>query len=268
MITFAIAAHNEAECVEGVIGQAQEAAERGDRVLLVDSASTDDTADRARKLGVEVIDGPLGKGAAMAAGAARVTTPWLCFLDGDMVEPHLNIPSVLRAAAARAGDDTITVIGDFDDPPPQPVLGNTWAVYEPPVRALFPEAADRFGSHPLSGFRVIRPEIAAGMPADFGAEAYLNLRAATSGRPWDIVHIGTYKQRFRYHGAAMGREVAAAIFDLAVTHGRLTPADRPAWESWVERIVTEIAIYHGDHNDRAAWLTRVTELATTPLPGH
>lgn len=202
----------------------------------------------------------------MMAGAARVATPWLCFLDGDMVEPDRNIPRVLRAAAAAASDDTIMVIGDFDEPPPQPVLGNTRAVYAPLVQALFPEASDRFGNHPPSGFRAIRAELAAGMPKGFGVEAYLNLRAATSGRPWKVAHIGTYKQRFRYHGSETGREVAAAILDHAVDRGRLPAADRPAWEAWAENIVTEIATYHGDRNDRAAWLTRVTELAATPLP--
>lgn len=266
MITFVIVAHNEAEYVEGVITQAQAAARNGDRVLLVDSASTDDTAERARKLGVEVLDGPLGKGAAMAAGAARVTTPWLCFLDGDMVEPHLNIPGVLRDGAARAGDETIMVVGDFDDVPPPPVLGNTWAVYAPLVRGLFPEAVDRFGTHPLSGFRAIRPSLAAGMPTDFGVEAYLNLRAATSGRSWDIAHIGTYRQRFRYHGAEMGREIADAILTLAVAQGRLAAAERPDWEAWVENIVAEIAGYRGDRASRAGWHARVTELAATPLP--
>lgn len=267
MITFTIVAHNEAEYVENVIKQVYDAAEPGDRVLLVDSASTDGTASVARELGVEVLAGPLGKGAAMAAGARHVTTPWVCFLDGDLMAHEPNVAAALRQATARAGEDTVMVVGDFNEPPPPAILSNTLTVYTPLVRALVPEAADRFGTHPLSGFRTLRPWLVdAGMPLGFGAESYLNATVALSGRPWELTHVGMFQQRFRYHGTEMGREVAAALLDVAVAHGRLAPELRGAWEEWVDTATTEIAGYHNKGEDRPAYLARIMALAARPLP--
>ena len=267
MITFLIVAHNEAEYVDNVIAQTYEAVAGGDRVLLVDSASTDGTAALARARGVEVVDAPLGKGAAMVLGARRVTTPWLCFLDGDLLAREPNVPLALRRSVEQAGDDTIMVVGDFAEPPPGAVLSNTIAVYGPLVRALVPEAADRFGTHPLSGFRALRPWlIDANLPPDFGAETYLNLIVALSGRPWTVSHVGTFPQRFRYHGADMGREIARAALDVAIAHDRLAPELRGAWEEWVGRVTAEIAGYHAAEEDREAHRARIARLAATPLP--
>ena len=69
MITFAILAHNEVESVGKAVAQALSAAGDNDRVVVVDSASEDDTAARARQAGAEVVRGPLGKGAAMRFAA-------------------------------------------------------------------------------------------------------------------------------------------------------------------------------------------------------
>src|SRR3954471_3797839 len=87
MITFAILAHNEAGTIGGIIAQAAAAAGKDDRVVVVNSGSTDDTAAVAGEAGARVLDGPLGKGAAMRWVAERVSTPWLIFLDADLVEP-------------------------------------------------------------------------------------------------------------------------------------------------------------------------------------
>ncbi|HZB33470.1 MAG TPA: glycosyltransferase [Streptosporangiaceae bacterium] len=267
MITFLIVAHNEAEYVENVIAQTCDAISPGDRVLLVDSASTDDTAALGRARRIEVVDAPLGKGAAMVVGARRVTTPWLCFLDGDLMAREPNVPRALRRSVERADDDTIMVVGDFAEPPPGAVLSNTIAVYGPLVRALVPEAAGRFGTHPLSGFRALRPWLVdANLPPDFGAETYLNLLVALSGSPWTVSHLGTFPQRFRYHGADMGREIAKAVLDVAVSCDRLAPELRGAWEEWVGRVTAEIAGYHAAEEDREAHRARIMRLAATPLP--
>lgn len=267
MITFLIVAHNEAEYVENVIKQALDAAARADRVLLVDSASTDDTAALARGLDVEVVNAPLGKGAAMVVGARQVSTRWLCFLDGDLMDPVPNVPLAMRRAVERADDDTIMVVGDFDEPPPGAVLSNTLAVYGPLVRALVPEAADRFGTHPLSGFRAIRPWlIGSDLPDDFGCETYLNVTVALSRRHWVLAHVGTLRQRFRYHGDEMGKEIARAVLDVAVAHDRLAPESRGAWDEWVDKVTEAIAGYRGADEGREAYLARIMDLAARPLP--
>src|ERR1700722_18546222 len=70
--TFAVVGRNEAERLAGIVGLALEAAQPGDRVWFVDSASEDDSIAVARGLGVdEVIEGPEGKGRAMDAALDR-----------------------------------------------------------------------------------------------------------------------------------------------------------------------------------------------------
>ncbi|MFG2004722.1 glycosyltransferase [Spirillospora sp. NPDC048911] len=252
--------------MENAVRQAWEAADASTRVVVVDSASTDGTAERARSLGCEVLPAPLGKGAAMAAMARATKTPWLCFLDADIVEKGRNIPSTLRAAIDSSPASTAMVVADFDDPPPKPILSATLSIYGPLVRALVPEADGLFGGRPLSGFRAVRPEILADdAPADFGIEAYLNLSAVLSGRPVALTHIGLFKQRFRYKGE-MGGEIGRAILDVAEKHGRLDPATRPEWDAWVEQILKVIRTYDGDLSQGEAYLERLHAAMERPLP--
>ncbi|GIH28947.1 hypothetical protein Aph01nite_72570 [Acrocarpospora phusangensis] len=265
MITFAVLAHNEEESVAGAVAEALAAAGAGDRVVAVDSGSGDATAERAAAAGAEVISGPVGKGAAMRLAAKHAGTPWLCFLDADLVETSENIAAVLRAEALRADESVAMIVGEFSDPPPEPVLGNTIALYPALVRALFPEADGRFGRRPLSGFRVVRPDLMADVPDDFGVEAHLNLTVAVSGRPFSVTPIGMYRQRFRYK-PDMGLEIGKAILDLAVSHGRVAPSARPAWDGWVASLAATMGSYRGDPGDRDAFRAHLMAAAAAPLP--
>ena len=80
-----IPAYNEASTVGEVVGIALRAA-LIDEVVVVDNASTDDTAAAATKAGarVETCLQP-GKGQAMAAGVAATDAPVIVFLDADLV---------------------------------------------------------------------------------------------------------------------------------------------------------------------------------------
>ncbi|GAA4225780.1 hypothetical protein GCM10022254_08440 [Actinomadura meridiana] len=266
MLTIVIVAHNEEPYVENAIGQARETADSATRIMLVDSASTDGTAARARSLGCEVLPAPLGKGAAMKAAARAAKTPWLCFLDADIVENGRNIPLTLRQGIESAPDSAVMVVADFDDPPPKPILSTTISIYTPLVRALVPEADGLFGSRPLSGFRAIRPELLGeDAPDDFGVEAHLNLSAVFTGRPMTLTHIGLFTQRFRYK-ADMGGEIARAILDIAEAHGRLAPALRPEWDAWVSRVLKVVQTYRGDLSERTDYLARLHAAMNEPMP--
>lgn len=80
------------------------------RVVLVDDASTDDTADVARSLATPALsvvpgDGPppgwAGKVAAMAAGVAAAGEPdYLLFTDADIAHPPDGVAALVRAAEA------------------------------------------------------------------------------------------------------------------------------------------------------------------------
>jgi len=58
-------------------------AEADARVIVVDSASPDGTAEVARSLAAEVVQAPRGRGAQLVAGAAAATGDWLFFLHAD-----------------------------------------------------------------------------------------------------------------------------------------------------------------------------------------
>jgi len=80
-----IPAYNEASTVGEVVEVALRAA-LIDEVVVVDNASTDDTAAEALKAGARVETCvEAGKGQAMAAGVATTDAPVIVFLDADLV---------------------------------------------------------------------------------------------------------------------------------------------------------------------------------------
>ncbi|WP_188998603.1 glycosyltransferase family 2 protein [Deinococcus roseus] len=84
VLTLIIPAYNEEKHIARVVEAAL--ASRLGRVLVVSDASSDQTADLARKAGAEVIELPqnLGKAGAMLTGARAATTEHLMFLDADL----------------------------------------------------------------------------------------------------------------------------------------------------------------------------------------
>jgi glucosyl-3-phosphoglycerate synthase len=264
MITFAIVAHNEAATIATAVEQAIAAAQADDRVLAVDSGSSDDTAARARRAGAEVLVAPAGKGRAMAAAARAARSPWVCFLDADVPPASPNYATGLRdIIGSTLADHVLGEYGDIQES----VMSNTLAIYGPLVASLFPEAAGRFGSKPLTGFRAVRREFLrpAEFPPDFGVEAYLNLEILVSGGTHEVAPIGMYQSRFRFK-PVMGSEIGRAILDLAERHGRLAPAARPAWDDWVSQAIAVISGYRGRLDERPAFVRELTALAQRPTP--
>jgi glucosyl-3-phosphoglycerate synthase len=263
LFTFIIPAHNEQENVATVVGQALQAAHPGDRVLVVDSASTDRTGEKAAAAGAEVLRGPLGKGAAMRAGVDAVDTPWVCFLDADLASSLNNVPALLRAAAVSGTADHVA--GDWEYADPGTILSNTFTLYEPLVARFFPEIAGKLGANSLTGYRAIRRHFLRGpLPNDFGVEAHLNITIATAGGTCTVQHLGVIASRFRYK-PAMGHEIASAVLRLAISHGRLDPAQRPMWNEWVGHGVAVIAGLDGV-SGRSQALASLFTAARRPMP--
>ena len=80
------------------------------RVLVVDDGSTDETGERSRRAGAEVlrIEQNSGKGAAIRAGLERLLASGathVAFLDADGQHDPDDLPALL--AAAREGDDFV-----------------------------------------------------------------------------------------------------------------------------------------------------------------
>jgi glycosyltransferase involved in cell wall biosynthesis len=265
-MTLAVVGHNESATLLTACAQAAAAARPQDRVVFVDSASTDGSGAVAREAGFPVVDAPLGKGAAVRTLLQQAETDWVVLLDGDLLDSERSLAAPL-AEAVRADPSASAVLGDFVDRVPG-VLSATWSIYEPLVRALFPEAAGRFGSHPLTGFRAVRKEALGPLddvPDDFGLEAHLNIRTARSGHPWSVVDLGWYEGRFLYK-PTMGAQIGRAVLDEAVRTGSLSGARRPDWDAWVAHVVHVIAGYRGEPDGREAFVERLGRARERPLP--
>lgn len=264
VITFAIVGHNEADTIGHVVDMTLAAAGPRDRVIVVDSASTDGTGAVAEKHGVEVLRAPIGKGAAMSVAVSATETEWICFLDADLLNASHNIPALLKEAVT-AETTAAHIVGDFDAGP-KAILSNTMVIYTPLVAGLFPEIAGRLGTKPLTGFRAVRTEV---MPRDlpdgYGVEAHINICIAMAGHESRVIDIGFFDGKFKPH-LTMGQEIATAILDLGVRFGRLSPAARPAWEEWVAQTLRVISHTKVPDEERDAYLDRLAQAAARPLP--
>lgn len=115
-----VPAYNEAAAIGPVVAQALAQRIAGvwvfDRVVVVNNASTDTTADRAREAGARVVLQPeRGYGAACLAGIAAVPhARCLVFIDGDASVDLAQTADLL--APLLAGADL--VIGARHNPPP------------------------------------------------------------------------------------------------------------------------------------------------------
>ncbi|MDN3020344.1 glycosyltransferase [Streptomyces sp. S.PB5] len=264
MFTFVIPAHDEEATVATIVGQAMAAAQPGDRVLVVDSGSTDATARRAREAGAEVLHGPLGKGAAMQLAVSEVDTEWVCFLDADLVKSEDNVAALLRAAAAGGTADH--VVGDYEYDHPGTVLASTFTIYEPLTARFFPEVGFH-GANALTGYRALRTRRlrAAPLPSDFGVETFLNISVALAGGRVDVCHLGVIGSRYRFHGGSMAAEIGTMILNLAEARGRLDASDRPEWDEWLRTGVAAIASNTADQG-RSAMLHRLFSTVRRPMP--
>jgi glucosyl-3-phosphoglycerate synthase len=263
MVTFAVVGHNEAGILSNAVRQALEAASPGDRVWFVDSASTDGSAAVAAALGVEVVRAPLGKGRAIVAAMGLCETKYICLLDADIEQSESNIPLTLRRALDVEPADMI--VADFDWPARRS-WGAMRGVYFPLVGALFPEAADRFGRIPFSGFRLLRTDLPLdAVPPGFAVETYLNLFCTLEGLRTRVIDVGVYDGPERPK-LDLGREVGDLILDMAVADGRLDAGLRPLWDAWLEGVMEVLRDRPLDGASAAGHLERVLAAAARPMP--
>jgi rSAM/selenodomain-associated transferase 2 len=99
-----IAARDEAQGLPALLADLATAPALVREVLVVDGGSGDHTPRLASLAGARVLHGGGGRGAQLAAGVARSTSPWLLLLHGDVRLPAAWAPAV--TAAITAGEDT------------------------------------------------------------------------------------------------------------------------------------------------------------------
>jgi glucosyl-3-phosphoglycerate synthase len=263
MITFVILAHNEEDTISDVTSNVRAAVSSADRLLVVDSGSTDATPHRARDAGAEVLSGPLGKGAAMEAGVRATTGEFVCFLDADQTYADQNI-ALRLAEEIRSNTAPDHVVGDFDDGL-FAILTNTDGFYNPLVQELFPEVHGHFGSKPLTGFRIVRRTfLDLPLPAHFGVEAHLNITSTMAGAAVSLVHLGRFTGKLKANKSRT-LEITGTILDLAERYRRIDPDERGAWEAWVSTVYG-VASGWGPDTDQEEYRAALMTAAGAPFP--
>ena len=181
--------------------------------IVVDDASTDGTADRARAAGALVIRLPArrGKGGALRAGLERTTAEILVFIDGDL-GATAEVARVLLAPIV-AGDADMTIAA------PSPGKPSGFGVVEGLSRAGIRALTGHRFARPLSGQRALRRDVVARAPIAprFGVETALTIDALRAGFrvveiPVEFEHARTERNAAGFgHRARQGRDVALAL---------------------------------------------------------
>jgi hypothetical protein len=265
-VTFAVIGHNEASTLPRSLGQAFGAADQGDQIWYVDSASTDDSRDIAHKLGASIVEAPLGKGNAVAAARQRCRAGLLCLIDADIIRSEHNIARRLRDAATRSPADMI--IGEYDEVDRRRMV--TPSIFRPLTAALFPEVGALELRGPLSGFRSLRADLDLGhLPPGYGVETHLDIQATLAGYRVETCQLGSYDGPLRDYTnvPAIAADVAAAILDLGEQHGRLSPTGRTDWDGWLAPVLDLLATPPPAGEDDTDFLSALARASARPVPG-
>ena len=106
-ITVLIPALNEAKTIAGVVQVASDAGFKN--ILVVSDGSSDETAQRARTAGAEVLElhPNRGKGGAVKAGALKASTAYLLLLDADLLNLKVqHLKAMLEPVLQKRADTT------------------------------------------------------------------------------------------------------------------------------------------------------------------
>ena len=105
---------NEAACLPLLLTSLLAQTARPEAVIVADAASTDATRQIAEAFGAVVVEGGL-PGIGRNNGARIVTTPWILFLDADVIcEDPACIAQWLQAAVENASDLSVPHLFPFD----------------------------------------------------------------------------------------------------------------------------------------------------------
>jgi glycosyltransferase involved in cell wall biosynthesis len=181
--------------------------------IVVDDASTDGTADRARAAGALVIRLPTrrGKGGALRAGLERTTAEILIFIDGDLGATAEVARVLLVPVLAGEADMTIAA--------PSPGQPSGFGLVEGLSRAGIRALTGRRFARPLSGQRALRRTVVAraSIAPRFGVETALTIDAVRAGFrvveiPVEFEHSRTERNAAGFgHRARQGSDVALAL---------------------------------------------------------
>lgn len=181
-VAVVIPCHNEESTVSKVVAGFRRELPNAE-ILVVDNASTDDTARLAREAGARVItESRLGKGFALLAGFSEAgDADFYVMVDGDDTYPASAVCGLIDAAGLGSADVVVGTRLDSRDPnafPPGHSLGNRLFIWL--ARLLFGiRTRDLF-----SGYRVLSRRFLLTTPlvaTGFDVEAELSVQAQVHG---------------------------------------------------------------------------------------
>ena len=119
-VSFVIPAHNEAKYIEKTIKAILAAVEELEliaEVIVVNDASTDETAEIAASNGAKVVNVELRNiGAVRNAGVRAAVFPWIVFVDADTVVPAKTLKDSVQSLADGAVGGGARVVIDETQP--------------------------------------------------------------------------------------------------------------------------------------------------------
>ncbi len=216
-----IPAHNESERIATTIAAVRRVPSI-DRIVVIDDASTDGTADLAREAGAEVLAlaANIGKGGALQAGLelVRAEADVLVLLDGDLGSSAEEAGALIAPVLENRADMTIATL---PKPPGSGGFGLVKGLARWGIGALSGFAA----TAPLSGQRALsRAAWTAATPfaRGYGVEVGLTVRAASAGLrllevPTTMGHAATGKDLAGFlHRGRQFVQVGMALLRLAL----------------------------------------------------
>ncbi|SHF28315.1 Glycosyltransferase involved in cell wall bisynthesis [Desulforamulus putei DSM 12395] len=177
-VSVVIPAHNEAErisdTVKGVV-----AIPEVSEIIVVDDASSDETAELARQAGAIVISLPnnMGKGGALNTGVARATGDIVALLDGDLGSSSVEARALILPVLNNKADMTIAQF-------PRAKKKGGFGLVKNLARAGIRHFAGLDSNAPLSGQRVMTRKVlekVVPFASGYGVEVALTIKVAKEG---------------------------------------------------------------------------------------
>jgi glucosyl-3-phosphoglycerate synthase len=265
-ISVVIPAHNEQETISTVVESAYQGLKLLDspgEVIVSASACTDNTAELATKARAEVVEAPIGKGAAILAGVNEASGDIICLVDGDLQyygeQPLVTIlvDPILHGVADACIANLYW----------RPIYPDQWlyGFFAPLAGQLFPELLPKAGSTPWSGQRAADRSLwPTSLPDGFTADLAL------------VLHWNDHAQMLRpiltddwFNPIRPKPELLAQDFNLlinyAVKRGRINEDMRPNLAQWFHYVEKLINAYSHDVHDPNAYEKHLLESSVSKL---
>ncbi|MEW6695755.1 MAG: glycosyltransferase family 2 protein [Bacillota bacterium] len=226
-VSVVIPAHNEAariaDTVKGLL-----AIPEVSEIIVVDDASSDETAALARQAGATVVSLPnnMGKGGALNTGVARATGDIVALLDGDLGSSSKEARALILPVLQNTADMTIAQF-------PRAKKKGGFGLVKNLARAGIRRFAGLESSAPLSGQRVMTRQVleqVVPFASGYGVEVALTIKVARSGFrvlevPTQMSHAETGRdlRGFMHRGKQfvhVARVLAACLLKYGLTRAK------------------------------------------------